>query len=212
MTVALIGAGFCAVLYGVWFCKLPASWLGTMLKTSAVGLLALAAFWALGPGLLPLALVFAASGDFLLSRPGDKVFLAGMVAFLAAHILYIVIFLAWGSALPDAGPVWPYLVVFLVLSGGIYAALLPGLGKFRVPVAVYCMVIAIMAASAARLPFHGMSRLIILGAVAFLVSDAVLAFEKFRLPQRSMARVVTPHLIWSLYWIAQFAILLALVG
>ena len=33
--------------------------------------------------------VFSAAGDFLLSRPGQKMFLAGMVAFAAGHLAYI---------------------------------------------------------------------------------------------------------------------------
>jgi uncharacterized membrane protein YhhN len=44
----------------------------------------------------------------------------------------------------------------------------------------------------------------LIAAILFIVSDTVLAFELFMLPEKSAARRATPYLIWVTYFAAQF--------
>ena len=121
--------------------------------------------------LLLAALAGSWVGDVLLSFPGW--FMPGLLAFLAAHVAFIVLFLR----LPvTAGrrrlPAWTlvyaaWYVAFLALLGAHLGALL-------VPVAVYGAVLGTMAALAG-----GRGGVIALGGAFFVVSDSVLALGRF---------------------------------
>ncbi|TIP55997.1 lysoplasmalogenase family protein, partial [Mesorhizobium sp.] len=50
-----------------------------------------------GPWLLIAALALSAIGDALLSRDGEKAFVGGLAGFLAAHGLYIALFVRAGD-------------------------------------------------------------------------------------------------------------------
>lgn len=122
-------------------------------------------------------LFFSLLGDVALMFP-DRLFIAGLVAFLAAQILYIVAFKpAPGQAVP--------LMTFLpfVLYGLLMFFLLaPGLGPLKLPVLVYIGAITAMAGFAAVRYVHlGGTRplLAFVGAVLFLVSDSALAYDRF---------------------------------
>ncbi len=71
-------------------------------KTLAVAMLAVLAFMQGGPLLLVAALALSAVGDAFLSRDGEKAFLGGLASFLAAHILYVPLFLRSGGGLGAA--------------------------------------------------------------------------------------------------------------
>ncbi len=124
---------------------------------------------------------FSAAGDaFLMMR--DKYFVAGLAGFLAAHICYLwafthdtrlgerkLPFVAWG--------VWGMVLVPL---------LWPGLaGPLRAPVVLYTVALLAMAAQAAGRAVSKREAPAILAAVGaglFVISDSVLAFQRFRHP------------------------------
>lgn len=131
--------------------------------------------------LLGAALVGSLAGDAFLMVEGF--FIPGLVSFLLAHVAYIVLFrqgVAWFPR-PLA------LVVTLGVGGAMYAFLWQG-GlpvELRIPVAVYVTVIALMAAQAiGRAGELGdrAARQVALGACFFMLSDSLLATNRFVQP------------------------------
>ena len=120
-------------------------------------------------------------GDVLLLYP--SMFLPGLLAFLAAHVCYILM-------LSKDAP-WLHsrraLAVFMSMAALVFVVLdqngLPT--DLRVPVAAYVLVIATMAAQAwGRAKHLGTpgSRLLAWGSVLFMLSDSLLALDKFVSP------------------------------
>jgi uncharacterized membrane protein YhhN len=122
-------------------------------------------------------LVFSLAGDVLLIEQ-EKLFKAGLGAFLIAQILYIRAFLSVTPAKVDFLSVLPLLIFGMFMM----AILFPHLGKLKIPVAVYVLVITVMAGLAAdRFVVMGgaLALRAFAGAVLFLISDAILAINKF---------------------------------
>ena len=104
------------------------------MKTLAVGLLAVLVVVEDGPLLLVAALALSAVGDAFLSRDGDKAFLGGLASFLAAHLVYIALFLTRAAApdlrcLPNLArrrSPSPWRLVALVMLGLLWRRVKPG--------------------------------------------------------------------------------------
>jgi len=191
-----------ALAYG-WMIRRPGQGvLRSLAKTAAVGALALFVLLVGGPVLLVLALALSALGDLLLSREGDAAFLGGMVAFLAAHLAYVPFFLGLGDPSLVAAR-WPAMAALVLFGAGILRLLWPRLGAFRAPVVLYVLALLAMGVAALALPFSGGRALIPVGAGLFILSDMILAVEKFHLPGGSSWRRITPFAVWGLYWPAQ---------
>jgi uncharacterized membrane protein YhhN len=123
-------------------------------------------------------LICSMAGDAFLMRPWDR-FVAGLVAFLIAHLFYIVAFtsdIGWGGSLWALIPLTIYgLVIYIVLS--------PGLGKLKLPVIAYIIVILVMAWQAwERWSQTGQNGALLAfaGAILFVISDTILAINRFR--------------------------------
>ena len=149
-------------------------------------------------------LVFSLAGDIFLMLPRDR-FVAGLVAFLIAHIAYIIAFCNGVAFL--SRPLWlaPYsLAALLVLS-----LLWPRLGHLRIPVAIYVIALVLMAtqASVRAEALGGIAVAAAIGAALFIVSDATLAVNRFRAPFRS-AQI----LVMTTYVAAQILIALSAYG
>lgn len=149
-------------------------------------------------------ILFSLAGDvFLLFS--DRWFIPGLVAFLLAHIMYIV-----GFTLPfqDISPVWSLgLAVILGLSSArilrrIVAGLVSkGQRKLVGPVLVYGMVITVMLLSALLTLFRmdwqtTPAVLVSIGAFLFFLSDIILAWSKFVSPVKNgrVMNMVAYHL------------------
>ncbi len=116
-------------------------------------------------------------GDIALMFP-DKWFTAGLVSFLAAHVFYILAFKPGPGRPVSAGMLLPFIIFGLLM----FRILAPSLGRLKVPVLVYMAAITAMAGLAAgRFVYNGGTRplLAFAGAVLFLVSDSVLAYDRF---------------------------------
>ncbi|MCW5632523.1 MAG: lysoplasmalogenase [Rubrivivax sp.] len=144
-------------------------------------------------------LVLSLGGDVALLWP-QQGFLPGLVSFLLAHLAYLVAFTrrhrfaAW----------WPAFAAYAAVSGLVLVSLWPGVpGALRGPVVAYVLFLASMAAQAAVLWRRGAARgaVLALGGALFLVSDALLATNKFAgpLPLASLWILAT-------YWAAQWCI------
>lgn len=118
-----------------------------------------------------LALGFSWLGDVLLQNPGDIGFLIGMGAFGLAHLAYIALYL--GPLRTRQVPWWG-IVLGVAWWAGMVAVLALWLGSLLVPVAVYGLVLGSAAVCAlATRP------LVSVGAAVFLVSDTLLALDRF---------------------------------
>lgn len=175
-------------------------------KTLSVALLALLVAVQHGPWLLVAALALSATGDAFLSRDGDKAFLGGLASFLAAHVLYVGLFLLTGRGAGFvADEPWRLAggVAMAVFAVAMLGALWRRVGpELRAPVAVY--VVAILAMGLAALTSGGL--IVPAGAVLFMASDGLLAAEKFLLPAISAHRHWMRRAVWVLYYAAQCAI------
>ncbi len=142
-------------------------------------------------------LVFSIMGDIFLMLPSDR-FVAGLVAFLVAHLFYI------GAFVPEIGAFrgWP-LIPFALFGIVIYVYLAPSLGKLKLPVLLYVGVIMVMAWVAwERWIQTGQSGALMaaFGAVLFVVSDTILAINRFRLPFKS-ARFLNLATYFAAQWL-----------
>jgi uncharacterized membrane protein YhhN len=113
------------------------------------------------------------AGDVALMKPGDAAFGAGLGSFLAAHFCYLAAFRSRREGRPVGG--LPLKLVYGAAWVALNALLLPRAGKLRVPVFVYGATLAAMAAAAADTG----SPAVAAGGAAFLISDSVLALNKF---------------------------------
>ncbi|QHS10619.1 lysoplasmalogenase [Sinimarinibacterium sp. NLF-5-8] len=146
--------------------------------------------------LLLLGLGWSLIGDIALVMTSDRAFLLGLSSFLIAHLLFIPAFLL---GLPSLLPPW-WSAVFVLVSLGFSALLLPRAGALKIPVLVYGAVLVAMAvAAAARWDQlgHPASLYGLLGASLFLVSDSALGIRQFV----RFYRHAQP-LILSTYWSA----------
>ncbi len=154
-------------------------------------------------------LVFGLIGDVLLMLPNK--FLFGLAAFLIGHLFYVVAFYKqiYGVKLNEH-KIHLFIALLLSLySYNFYTLLSPSLGIEKYPVILYIFVIALMAyfAFLRRYQTNSWSFLaIMLGAVLFIISDSILAANKF------VAYIANSGLlIMSTYMLAQYGITLGTV-
>lgn len=206
---ALGGVSAAASLaYGLWFAHRPVSALRTLVKTAAVGALAVLAYVAGAPMALTIALVLSAAGDAFLAGEPERWLPAGLGAFLAAHIAYIWLFAhdGGGRAALIAEPVRTLGVAGAFAFGvTLLAWLWRSLGAMRAPVVLYAVALCAMTAASFTLP-HLMWPAM-LGASAFALSDGILSAELFK----SVKGAVITHAVWVLYYAGQALILWAYV-
>jgi uncharacterized membrane protein YhhN len=141
-------------------------------------------------------LLVSAVGDVLLVPP--RLFLAGVGAFLVAHLCYIAAFLA-RTLRPRPLRALP----FLAWGGAVFAVLAPVLGSLVVPLGFYMAVICVMMWRAAAAVGAGDTARreewwALGGAVLFGLSDTLLALHRYLTPWPD-----APYLVMVLYWAGQ---------
>jgi uncharacterized membrane protein YhhN len=209
--VAVFWFGIIAAIIYLPFSENPPNWGRSLAKTAPLLALAAAAWMAGGPVLLVLALALSALGDFALSRPGMRAFIAGLVAFAAAHLFYLILF----TALSGRGPYMAFLdqtllALFLgwvAISAEIW--LVPHTGRtLRWPVRAYVLTITLMALAALTLPLGAVA----IGAVYFVASDVILAYRNFRMDPDDPLSGRAGWLLWGLYIAGQAMILVGVLN
>jgi uncharacterized membrane protein YhhN len=152
-------------------------------------------------GRLGAALAFGSLGDVLLDMsPG--MFPAGLGAFLVGHLLYIWLFLSNRSRplLLSSGE--KALIGGLVVFAAVMAAwLVPAVGPLAPAVVAYMAALVGVVIAATLL--QGNPRWLLIGAILFLVSDSILAVNKFKMPVPGRE-----FLIWPTYYLGQLGIAL----
>lgn len=153
-----------------------------MVKSIPIFCLAILTF-VLVPGprgkLMTSGFLFSGAGDVILAINQGQYFVYGLSAFLVAHIFYIIAFLSGGmikmTLVRKAAA-----AAMVVYGSTLGVVMLPGLGEMTFPVLIYLAVILVMGVSAcAAGTNHG---LIIAGAALFIVSDSLIAINKFLTP------------------------------
>ena len=159
--------------------------------------------------LMIVALFFSFLGDLFLSDLFDREqsFIYGLGSFLLTQILYILIFrisAADPKKLTSRKLIVPS-VLIIAWAVTIFINIKAGLGDLKLPVAVYVLVITLMCLFAlAR--FEAVAKnsfvLLLLGAILFMISDMLIALNRFYSPIEH-ERI----LVMSTYIIAQFLLL-----
>lgn len=173
-----------------------------LLKVMSVATLAAIAFRSPAPSKLILgtALAFSSLGDALLDLDPGSYFIGGLLSFLAAHLIYIALFVR-NRVRPLKPKGWQLAIVAGVLICNILLSqwMAPSLGALTGPVMFYVCVITVMVVSAILAGFS--KPWVCTGAILFLISDSILAVNKFKSPVP-----MAGYLIWATYYLAQFGI------
>ncbi len=150
-----------------------------------------------------IALVFSFFGDVFLLFD-DKGFQIGIIAFLFAHISYSFAFMRQVNNYN-----YYLLIPIFGFTVGFYLYIVKDLGKFRRQVSIYISVITLMFWLAVNRYFFEntfQNTLILAGAVMFVISDSLLAVNKFSktiLPDKT--KFLFPEmLILAAYYLAQY--------
>lgn len=153
---------------------------------------------------LSLALLASLLGDISLVFPGKVWFLRGLLAFLAAHIVYVYLF-SKQTRKPLRLTAAEILGCAFLVSGAISALafLWPWLGVMQLPVLIYASALTGMNIAALLTRMPG----VFFGALLFLISDTLLGLRIFGgLPGWSS------FFIWATYYAAQLSITCGYLG
>jgi uncharacterized membrane protein YhhN len=141
-----------------------------------------------GKNLLLIGLFFSWMGDVFLmfDYKNPLFFIFGLASFLTTHILYIVFFLRIKSAEISILKKQPWLALLVVAYGfTLVWFLYPNLKDLKVPVTIYAIVICTMLLCSVHVFYkvnRKAARYYLAGAAAFVISDSLLAINKFYQP------------------------------
>ena len=154
--------------------------------------------------------LFSAIGDLLLmfSPSDDSFFIAGLIAFLIAHLCYTGGFMVqimnnkpwnqhWGQ-LAFSTLVVVYGTEFFVLNRFSF-------GNLQLPVMIYCVAITAMGVAAVmrdRIKNRDGYFRVVMGAVFFIISDSLLATDKFVEPFEGAGILILGTYFFAQYMIA----------
>jgi uncharacterized membrane protein YhhN len=148
------------------------------------------------------ALIFSWGGDVFLML--DNMFTAGLASFLVAHIFYIIAYQKTGAA---SGKLKPLDIIKFVLFGVVLIwVLYPGLGGMLIPVLAYALVLLSMGiwAHKRRGATTAVSfTLVTAGAMLFVISDGLIAINKFAFEIPAERILVMSTYITAQYLIVQ---------
>jgi len=204
-TAFIITGACCLVLVESLHAEMPGIAAAAKIVASC-GFLAVAYFsGALRSGygrLLLTGLALSFLGDAFLIGDSKQAFLAGLSAFLLAHVAYVAAFAGNG-----VGGRWmgfaalPVIAVSVAVSAWLLPHTPPALG---LPVQLYTVVISGMVIAAIGTRGKGGSALIVVGALLFFLSD--LSVASLRLVQTGF-----PHYVWGLplYYAGQLCLALS---
>ncbi len=156
-----------------------------------------------------LALVFSLFGDVLLMFQGEIYFMLGLISFLNAHIIYIKIVLNWlikSSLKSILAAAVPFALLFFALIN----LLKNSLNDLFIPIVIYGITISIMGFVSLLFYLNSKSTsalFMVFGAFLFIISDSVLAINKFY-----STNDVFPILIMLTYITAQYLIYKAVIS
>ena len=149
--------------------------------------------------LLTLGFGLSAAGDAVLGLHdlyGGIYFVAGLGLFLMAHLFFVGAFARGFRARLTRRTLVEVLVALVTV---LTLLLRPRVGEMAVPVFLYMVAITVMAVLAVLREMEGNA--LLYGGLAFLLSDALIAVDKFLAPIPAEA-----YLVMTTYYFAQFMI------
>ena len=213
MQLLLVAGGALVLLSGLLYCTFRDYWRAAVpLKTGLSVLFVLVAV--MQPHPLPLyyrfllpGLLLCLGGDFFLALPRRSMFLVGLVFFLLGHIAYVIGFVSLSP--PDLS-LWLEALLVVFVSGSIYRWLLPFLGRMKIPVLLYVVVISSMLIGAwgvladERFGVTGRG-MVFAGAFLFYVSDLFVARNRF-VEKRFINRLIGLPLYYAGQFLLAFSV------
>lgn len=138
--------------------------------------------------LILIALIFSWIGDviLLIEKQFYFLFVFGLLSFLLAHIFYVIYF--WQIRKHNFSKPKINLLVFVgvfIYTGVFYLLISPYLSALKLPVLIYCLVISLMLITSFQafdFRKQKFGQICILGAILFVISDSILAVNRFIFP------------------------------
>ncbi|MFN0088209.1 MAG: lysoplasmalogenase [Blastocatellia bacterium] len=150
--------------------------------------------------ILGMALAFSCLGDILLDRDPTGLFVQGLFAFLVAHLIYILLFVRnFHRPLRPTGSQMALIAVVLLFSLLLSNWFAPSLGDYARPVMIYVCTITLMVVCAILAAFS--RPWIVAGALLFMLSDSIIAINRFKMPVP-----MRDYLVWGTYYLGQYGI------
>lgn len=137
-----------------------------------------------------LGILLSLTGDVLLMISLDRLFMAGLIAFLLAHAAYLV---GFNIPVPEISA-WGFVLAIIVGLGGMRVTrrilsqlAVNGQSRMRIPIIIYSAVISLMLLSAMMkltdVTWDATAAVLVsVGALLFYISDIILAWHKFVSP------------------------------
>ena len=148
--------------------------------------------------LMLVAFFFSLLGDTFLMFSGEKYFMFGLGSFLITHLFYIFVFTRnWlkTNKLYRFSMILFSIIMLLIMKNNITNSLL-------IPIIVYMFTITLMAISAAERNTNPESyRLVLLGAILFVLSDSLIALNEFVNPIPFSTILIMGTYIFAQYFI-----------
>ncbi len=173
IVAAALGYGYVVSL--AWH-PYPASWLLKAMPALILGALALDALRGRERVLMVAAYLGAAAGDVFLDLDRTGYLRHGLACFLVTQVGFALVFSRRATPMPKRMPLVALLVAAMLV---LLVVAWPNLGAMRIPVVVYLGALLWMTGAATMIrgnPWIGV------GAVAFLVSDAMIGVSQFIAP------------------------------
>jgi len=152
------------------------------------------------------ALICSFAGDVFLIFSGPLYFLLGLGSFLLTHILYILVFIRVRKQDTSEGKTLLWTIPIYLYGGLILYQLWPYIEGMYLPVTLYALTISTMLYTAIRLagtiPKHIFIFLFV-GAISFIISDTVLAWDLFVKPSYT----IPCYLVMSTYLLGQYLLI-----
>ncbi|HEX2956205.1 MAG TPA: lysoplasmalogenase [Chitinispirillaceae bacterium] len=152
--------------------------------------------------LFSMGILFCMGGDITLDIDRTRLFIPGLIFFLIGHLFYIAVFLI-SCKFTITGFLYALPVITISIVLGILFSSIPI--AQRIPVLIYLAVISAMTVFAAFTNFK--TGLVYWGAVLFMISDIIIAINKFYypIPNSTLYNI-------GIYFVAQFLLATALVS
>ena len=157
------------------------------------------------------ALLFSLAGDVSLALPFADSFITGLACFFLAHLSYAACFANLNRHKPKVlssdiiSPNVKWLISLTIVSFTAVMAghILPASGSLFYPVVAYISVITLMGLTAVWI---AQTKLIVTGALLFVISDAILAQSVFKTPLP-----LSTFWVMTTYYGAQYCLTMGLV-
>lgn len=150
------------------------------------------------------ALIFSIVADTMLMVVEVSLIQHGIVYFMLAHVMYIAAFSlnyefrGWNMVIAS---------ILLILLAMFYRGIRSTVGRLKIPIVIYAMVLCVMVFFALSYFNNEIFRkelFIIVGAVLFVISDFLLAYLSFIKPHKQESVIV-----WAIYAPAQLLLALS---